>query len=62
MTRYPDAVTLLGALTAAPRRQLLTFQGGDPPRSTPCEALSAHGFLGLDAQVVAGIAGWIRRP
>ncbi|MBI4593428.1 MAG: alpha/beta hydrolase, partial [Candidatus Rokubacteria bacterium] len=27
--------------------------------SEPCEALSAHGFLGLDAEVVAAVAAWI---
>jgi hypothetical protein len=42
-----------------PRRELLTFEGGAPPQSAPCEARAAHGYLGLDVQVVQAIADWI---
>jgi pimeloyl-ACP methyl ester carboxylesterase len=59
-TPYADTLALLRDLRQAPRRELLTFQDGDPPRSGPCEAHSAHGFFGLDAEVVAAIAGWIK--
>jgi predicted alpha/beta-hydrolase family hydrolase len=59
-TPYADIPSLLRDLGQAPRRELLSFQGGDPPVSAPCEARSAHGFLGLDAEVVAAIAGWIK--
>jgi pimeloyl-ACP methyl ester carboxylesterase len=41
------------------KKELLTFDGGDPPRSDACEPLAAHGFFGLDAEVVAAIAKWI---
>jgi pimeloyl-ACP methyl ester carboxylesterase len=61
-TPYADMPSLLRDLGQAPRRELLTVQGGDPPRSPPCEARAAHGFLGLDAEVVAAIAGWIKAP
>jgi pimeloyl-ACP methyl ester carboxylesterase len=59
-TPYADMPALMRDLGQAPRRELLTFQGGDPPQSGPCEARAAHGFLGLDAEVVAAIAGWIK--
>jgi hypothetical protein len=59
VTRYGDAVHLLGDFTRAPRHELLTFEGGSPPQSGPCEALAAHGYVGLDAQVVKAIADWI---
>jgi len=47
-------------LFAGGKRELLTFEGGDPPQSRPCEARAAHGYLGLDAQVVKAIADWIK--
>jgi pimeloyl-ACP methyl ester carboxylesterase len=59
-TPYADVPSLLRDLTSAPRREVLTFTGGLPPQSGPCEARAAHGYLGLDAEVVAGIAKWIR--
>lgn len=34
---------------------------GPPGRGDPCEAQSAHGFIGLDGEVVATIAAWIRK-
>jgi pimeloyl-ACP methyl ester carboxylesterase len=61
-TPYQDVATLLGALKQAPRRELITMEGGQPARSRPCEALSAHGFLGLDDTVVAAITAWITAP
>lgn len=59
VTRYQDAAFTVKELRRAPRVELRAFAGGDPPRSEPCEALSAHGFLGLDAEVVAAVAAWI---
>ncbi len=59
-TPYRDAVGLIKELKRAPKAELLTFDGGDPPLSEPCEAMSAHGYVGLDAEVVAAIAGWIK--
>jgi len=58
-TPYGDTALLVRALRHAPRRELLTFEGGDPPRSAPCEPLAPHGYLGLDERVVEAIAAWI---
>lgn len=62
VTRYDDAVALLPAFTAAPRRELLTFDGGDAPQGGPCGAFAEHGFAGLEATVVKAIADWITAP
>jgi dienelactone hydrolase len=35
------------------------FSGGLAAQSDVCEARAPHGFLGLDAEVVAAIAGWV---
>ena len=58
-TPYADIPGLLRDLSKAPRRELITFSGGDPPESKPCEARAAHGYLGLDAEVVKAIVDWI---
>jgi len=57
---YAGASRVLAALEHAPAKELLTFQGGSPPQSEPCEARSAHGYLGLEAEVVDAIAAWVR--
>jgi len=57
---FSDIPDLLGRFKNAPRGQLITFQGGDPPITDACEALSRHGYLGLESQVVAAIAEWIK--
>ena len=57
---FTDIPDLLGRFKNAPRKQLIAFQGGDPPITDACEALSRHGYLGLETQVVAGIAEWIK--
>jgi len=60
VTPYELAVALMRSLTHAPKKELLTFGGGDLSVLDPCEATSYHGFLGLDAEVVTAIASWIK--
>ena len=43
----------------ADRYPLISVSGGPPPQSKPCEAMSAHGFLGREAETVAAIAKWM---
>ena len=59
-TPYEDIPVMMKKLTGATRVELLTFTGGDLPHSEPCEALSAHGFLGLEPAVVGAISTWIK--
>jgi hypothetical protein len=54
-----DAPLILEALTSAPRKELLTVAGGLPAQSAECEARSAHGYLGVEEQAVAGIAAFM---
>jgi hypothetical protein len=39
---------------------LISVSGGDAARSDPCEAFSAHGYLGVEAPTVAAIGRWMR--
>jgi dienelactone hydrolase len=56
---YPQVRAMTEKLSSAPKKELLTFKGGES-RGDPCEALAYHGFNGLEKEVVAGIAEWIR--
>lgn len=43
----------------ADRYPLVSVSGGPPPLSQPCEAMSAHGFLGREADTVDAVAKWM---
>jgi hypothetical protein len=58
-SRYADTGWLVRQLSAASKRERLTFTGGSAPQSDPCEPLAPHGYFGIDATVVEAIAGWI---
>ena len=51
---------IVKALKNAPAKELLTFEGGSPAISAPCEAKAPHGYLGIEPKVVSTIAAWIR--
>ncbi|MBM3566859.1 MAG: alpha/beta hydrolase [Alphaproteobacteria bacterium] len=53
---------IVRAARASPRKKALIFEGGDPPQSDPCEALSQHGFIGIEKKVAAAIAEFIKSP
>jgi len=43
----------------AKRFPLISVKGGLPPQSSPCEALSAHGYLGKEPETIEAIVGWM---
>ncbi|MGZ5224684.1 MAG: alpha/beta hydrolase [Burkholderiales bacterium] len=55
---FREIPRLMNKLSATPRKQLITFRGGEN-QGDPCEALAYHGFNGLEAEVVGRIAAWI---
>ena len=57
---HAGAEDIMKALKRAPVKELMVFEGGSPAISAPCEAKAAHGYLGLEAQVVSAIGAWIR--
>lgn len=56
--KFEDLPRLMERLTAAKRKELITFDGGED-RGDPCEAFAYHGFNGLEREVVRRIAEWI---
>ena len=57
-TLYRDAPRVMEKLTAAPRKELVAFRGGENV-GDPCQAQSHHGFRAIEQDVVARISGWI---
>jgi pimeloyl-ACP methyl ester carboxylesterase len=55
---YAGAEALIDRLRASPKRDFMSFDGGDAPRSDPCEAFAQHGYLGIEDKVVDAIAAW----
>jgi hypothetical protein len=58
-TPFGAATALPAALSSSAKVDFVEVKGGDPPRSEPCEAMAAHGYLGREPDVVAVIADWI---
>jgi pimeloyl-ACP methyl ester carboxylesterase len=55
---FSDVPSLVAKLSSAPRKQVLSFTGGEN-RGDPCEALAHHGYNGLESDVVQKTAAWI---
>jgi hypothetical protein len=60
LCKYGDLPQLMEKLTAVPRKELLTFEGGKT-KGNPCEAMAYHGFNGIEQEVVTKVAEGIIR-
>lgn len=58
-TTYSGAQANYSRLAKSPGKHFLSVSGGDTPISAPCQALSAHGYLGKEREVVRAIAQWL---
>jgi alpha/beta superfamily hydrolase len=56
---FSSASAGLAGLRAAPAKDLVAVSGGTS-KSGPCEALSPHGYYGIESQVVPAIIDWIK--
>jgi len=56
---FAQAEQTFATLTMAPAKQFLAVAGGSS-RGNPCGAMSAHGYLGIEDQVVPPIVAWIK--
>jgi dienelactone hydrolase len=59
LTPAADAPKLRKKLANAKPVDVTILSGGDPPRSKPCEAMSQHGFIGIEGRAVDAIAKFI---
>jgi hypothetical protein len=59
----PSDVTILESRLSigSPKVKVKTFTGGTTTLSDECNALSAHGFFGIEPRVVRDIGKWIRK-
>jgi dienelactone hydrolase len=58
---FDEVPSLMDRFTRAPRKALIAVSGGSEPQSDPCEALSRHGYIGIEDEVVGDIARWIKQ-
>lgn len=55
-----DVPQLVDDLKRAPRKDLVWIEGGQPPRSGPCDGRSAHGYFGVERQATAALIDWMK--
>jgi pimeloyl-ACP methyl ester carboxylesterase len=58
VTPFGEVQTLMAKLGNSPRKELLTFKGGQSTGDL-CEAFAYHGYNGIEADVVRQIAAWL---
>jgi hypothetical protein len=56
---FGDAAGAMARMQQARVKELLAVSGGSL-RSGPCDALSPHGYYGIEDQVVPAIIAWIK--
>lgn len=59
-TPAAGASKLKQALAQAKPVEVVLIDGGKPPKSEPCQALSRHGYFGVEDKAVAAIAAFIK--
>ena len=55
-----DANKIKEALENSPKVEVMYFEGGKKPKSKPCAPLSAHGYYGIEEQVIGTVADFIK--
>ena len=60
VTPFSAVPSFLERFKRAPKKELIAVSGGTTPLSDPCEALSRHGYIGIEDEVVGDIARWIK--
>ena len=60
LTPAADASKLKRRLSRSAKVEIALLEGGSPPQSDPCEAMSQHGFLGIEDEAVTTIAKFVK--
>jgi len=59
-TPYREAKDLSQAVSKSVKVTFVDVTGGLPPQTGPCQALSAHGFFGVEDTATQAILTWVR--
>ncbi|MBC8338873.1 MAG: alpha/beta hydrolase [Alphaproteobacteria bacterium] len=59
-TPAADAEKLAAAFSGAPKADVKFLDGGWPAKSSPCNALSEHGYYGIEDQAVRAVTAFIK--
>ena len=59
ITPFQGAMELKQRLTESPKVDLVGVTGGIPAASGPCDALSNHGFFGVEQSVIRVMTDWL---
>ena len=59
-TLYQNVQAVMDGLHAASATELMLFDGGQD-KGDPCQPWAAHGYNGIETEVVGKIASWIRQ-
>jgi dienelactone hydrolase len=59
ITPFQGAIELKQRLTESPQVDLVGVTGGIPSASGPCDALSNHGFYGMEPSVIRVMTDWL---
>jgi pimeloyl-ACP methyl ester carboxylesterase len=57
---FQDLPPVVAAVTSAPRKELITFRDGGPPKGDPCQPWGYHGYPGIESRAVIRITDWIK--
>jgi hypothetical protein len=60
VTPPEDSEEIKNALSNAKKVEVFYYTGGNKPKSEPCQALSEHGFYGIEEDVVNDICKYIK--
>jgi hypothetical protein len=59
-TPYAEVPQIMAKLTGSRKAELITFKDGSGMKGDPCEAISYHGFVGIEPKVIGEVATWIK--
>lgn len=57
----PSMAASIAAAMTGTRADILRVRGGVTQSADACEALTPHGYLGIESEVIDGIASWMMR-
>lgn len=60
VTLFRDLRPLVDGIANSPRKKVVSYRDGGPPKGDPCQPFGYHGFPGIEPKVVEDIARFIK--